>query len=158
MRRIYLAGAAVLLSLGIFSGCGVPLYSVRPTSSTSSGAGQPSESAATPTASLTQTPPSELLTRIGACRRLTSQELHEWAVVANVDGLNGDIGFSRGQIVRVGEDHWQIATVLFVKAGSQYDQSRNGEIQLFGMEWTGERFKRFPLTRATRARNCLKNA
>ena len=84
--------------------------------------------------------------------------MYQWAVIRNVASQSGDIGFSSGQIVRVGDDRWQIAAVLFVREDSQYDQRRNGEIELFGMEWTGTRLKRFLLTHAAAARKCVKNA
>lgn len=135
----------------MFSGCGIPLTSddlppARPTETI--GAPTASSDAATTTAP-------EVQFKIGDCRALTDKELHQWAVVGNRAGVSGDIGYSRGQIVQVAADQWEVAAVLFVHAPTQYDTHDNGKVEYYEKKQDGDHTKRYPVNFASAAARCI---
>lgn len=144
--------ATALTAAIMFSGCGIPLTSedLPPA--------RPTETIGAPTASsdAAATTAPEVQFKIGDCRALTDKELHQWAVIGNRAGVAGDIGYSRGQIVQVAADRWEVAAVLFVREPTQYDTASDGKVEYYEEKEDGDRTKRYPVNFASAAAGCIR--
>lgn len=146
---VSVAAAAALL----LTGCGIPYSSDDlPSTIPDVTIGQTTP-ATTPAQAEPEVTPATSID--GECRALADDELYEWEIIGNVASEAGDIGYSRGQIVKVAENLWEVAVVRFVREPTQYDTSQDGDIEMYMAERTETRTKRYPVTNALKAVACL---